>query len=868
MVAALTGFSAAAWAGIPASERTVLLNLYGNTLGNFWNNNSNWLGPPGTECTWFGITCDVAGQTVIGINLRGNNLNGNLPSLSALSHLQQLIVPNGGEGSITFNNLVGTVPPRNGLAELQHVEIGGQSFSGPLPALAGLSNLAYFSANYGFFVGAIPSLDGLVNLSYFNVDHNLLSGPLPPLSGLTNLTYFNVIQDQLSGPIPALHGLTKLQDFYVFGNHLTGSVPDMSGLTQLNDFEVGSNLLNGPLSGSLTGLPNLQTLDVSDGLLTGPVPDISGLTSLQNFGVDDNRFTGSVPDPSSLIQLQYYSIGDNLFTGAAPTPPPQALKGAFLCFNNLTPSASPPSAVDTYWDTATGSTPWSAGCTQKPVATQIKVLNTGPNPALPGQAGSYTAVVYGGSSPSGTINFAWQDIVPATGSTPTPLCANVPLVDGIASCPVPGGTFVINGVWYEDTYVVATYSGDANNAAASTGNTYGAEQITLLLPQEAANINPAQIGQAVDLVANVTDALSEYEGAYTVSFFDGTQALCRGVAIVPIGVDVSHIPIMRAHCATSFNSTGTHALTVQYDNAEATPTTPLSETVIAAVPFDADQFALTGSWYYPATSGQGMLLDVAPDLSSPGVGALFTAWFTYDALGNPQWYTLQGNLSSPHGSAYAATIYLNQGGNFNAPPATHAAADGTATVTFSDCAHATLAYQFNDGRMGSIPYTRLTAPSNCCSAVPAQPSASPPVNYNDVLHSGAWYNPATSGQGVLVDIDPSQSVFAAAWFTYAPQAEGLTGQSAQRWFTLQAPYTPGNLTLSNVPIYMTVGGLFNTTTITSAVPVGTANIAFTSCNTMTLQYQFTTGEFLGENSSTPAKGSINEQTIVPVAGCQ
>jgi hypothetical protein len=174
-----------------------------------------------------------------------------------------------------------------------------------------------------------------------------------------------------------------------------------------------------------------------------------------------------------------------------------------------------------------------------------------------------------------------------------------------------------------------------------------------------------------------------------------------------------------------------------------------------------------------------------------------------------------------------------------------------------------LVYNFTDGRTGTIPYVRLTNSTACSIAVPATPPTVAPANYNDVLHSGAWYNPPTTGQGLVVDIVPSQTTFFAAWYTYAPQSEGLTGLSGERWFTLQSNnYTPGNLSLSGVPIYATTGGVFNAPSKVTAEQVGTANVTFTSCNTMTLQYTFNQGDFNG------LTGSINEQTVAGVAGCQ
>ena len=321
------------------------------------------------------------------------------------------------------------------------------------------------------------------------------------------------------------------------------------------------------------------------------------------------------------------------------------------------------------------------------------------------------------------------------------------------------------------------------------------------------------------------------------------------------------------HCVTSFDTIGTHVLVASSGTAPdiVITTDELDEEVTAPVAFDANQFALTGSWYNPATSGQGLELQVYPDWNGAGDGLLFGGWFTYDTQGNQQWVTLQGNLAASHGASYDLGIYLNTGGTFDAPPITTAVADGTATLTFYDCTDAALTYSFTDGRSGTIPYVRLSNTTGCSSADPAVTPMPLPANYNDVLHSGAWYNPATSGQGMNVDIIPSQTTFFATWYTYAPLAVSgaETGLAGQRWFSLQSnAYTPGDLTLADVPIYSNTGGIFNQPSAVTSTQVGTANIAFISCTAMTLDYTFTAGEFSG------LSGSIDEQSAAAPPGCQ
>ncbi len=74
-----------AQAAIPMSERDVLIAFYNSTDGDNWSSNANWRKSPdefndaGTECTWFGVTCDAGETTVQDLRLDRNQLTGPIP---------------------------------------------------------------------------------------------------------------------------------------------------------------------------------------------------------------------------------------------------------------------------------------------------------------------------------------------------------------------------------------------------------------------------------------------------------------------------------------------------------------------------------------------------------------------------------------------------------------------------------------------------------------------------------------------------------------------------------------------------------------------------------------------------------------------
>ncbi|GAA0722664.1 Kelch repeat-containing protein [Dokdonella soli] len=272
-----------------------------------------------------------------------------------------------------------------------------------------------------------------------------------------------------------------------------------------------------------------------------------------------------------------------------------------------------------------------------------------------------------------------------------------------------------------------------------------------------------------------------------------------------------------------------------------------------------DQFGLTGSWANPVTNSQGFVMEVDPDFLGPGSGNLFAGWFTYDmtVAGGHRWYTIQGPVNNGSASA-RLPIYLTDGGQFDTAQATTTTPVGQAILQFSDCMHGMLNYAFSDGsgRTGTIPLTRLLANVTCG---PTGDNGNAGKSY---LFSGAWADLATSGQGLVFDINPVQGVLFAAWYTYFADAAPGSGPAEQHWYTLQALLMPGISTLNDVGIYETIGGVFDQAANTSTHQVGTATLTPHSCTSTTMTFNFTAGPNAGRS------GTLNLTRIAPPpAGC-
>ena len=92
--------------------------------------------------------------------------------------------------------------------------------------------------------------------------------------------------------------------------------------------------------------------------------------------------------------------------------------------------------------------------------------------------------------------------------------------------------------------------------------------------------------------------------------------------------------------------------------------------------------------------------------------------------------------------------------------------------------------------------------------------------------SGAWYDPAQTGHGLLIEVLPGNR-FYAAWFSFSPDG------TRQAWFAGVGTYCPGSNTATITDVEMPVGGHwiphFNLTPI---VPLawGTLSFTFNDCN--------------------------------------
>jgi len=183
---------------VNVTDSLALVDLYNNTNGQGWSNNTNWL--KGMVYTWRGVFLSKNGRVEY-LELEVNNLAGSIPeSIGNLSGLFELDLEN--------NQLSGSIPSTIGnLSSLVNLVLDDNQLSGSIPAT----------------IGNIPRLATI----YF--DNNQLTGPLPSsLGNLTSLEILSVSSNQLSGSIPNSIGkLTSYSSFDISYNQFT-SLPNLS----------------------------------------------------------------------------------------------------------------------------------------------------------------------------------------------------------------------------------------------------------------------------------------------------------------------------------------------------------------------------------------------------------------------------------------------------------------------------------------------------------------------------------------------------------------------------------------------------------------------------------------------------------------
>lgn len=134
-----------------------------------------------------------------------------------------------------------------------------------------------------------------------------------------------------------------------------------------------------------------------------------------------------------------------------------------------------------------------------------------------------------------------------------------------------------------------------------------------------------------------------------------------------------------------------------------------------------------------------------------------------------------------------------------------------------------------------------------------RPEAGAQIN---VGHSGVWYNPATSGQGQFLQVEPDKQFVFLGWMTYTD--DDSENPNEQHWFTAAGNYSGSQ---ADLILYESVGGRFDHPQAVTTTPVGDVTLTFSDCDRGTMTYRFDDGAPEGSFPiirAIPGSGSLCE----------
>jgi hypothetical protein len=109
-------------------------------------------------------------------------------------------------------------------------------------------------------------------------------------------------------------------------------------------------------------------------------------------------------------------------------------------------------------------------------------------------------------------------------------------------------------------------------------------------------------------------------------------------------------------------------------------------------------------------------------------------------------------------------------------------------------------------------------------------------------HSGLWYDPQITGQGLMLDVEASTQRWFAAWFTFQESVESASSGVAARheglaWYSMLGQGSPSAGIRLDGTLYATFNGRFDGGAPLTAVS-GATRLRAIDCNTIEFQYRF------------------------------
>lgn len=321
---------------IPDLEREALIVFYNSTGGPSWEYRPNWLGPEGTEATWFGVT--VRDGHVTAISLPGNGLKGMVPpKIADLPELEILNLTGqrpGFDHPVGIRNQISAIPPEMGslkkltslgvgeneltgvpdeigdVVALKSLDLSGNHLTALPPAIGRLTMLETLDADKNQLVSLPPDIGQLSSLIRLYVSENRLTSLPPDIGNLRHLEELAILRNSLTRVPRELGNLTALKGLNFFGNPIVELPPELGQLPNFRYISFG-NISRLPTG--LGALKNVEDLYVAFGLVELPA-EVGEMTALREMKIRYNDRLQSLPDSlANLANLEVLDLGRNGF---------------------------------------------------------------------------------------------------------------------------------------------------------------------------------------------------------------------------------------------------------------------------------------------------------------------------------------------------------------------------------------------------------------------------------------------------------------------------------------------------------------------------------------------------------------------------
>ncbi len=264
-------------------EKQALAKLYLTCGGEYWTDNEHWMDSNISFCKWKGVECRFGTETVTGLQLGSNNIQGTPGFLSIFQ-----LLPN-----LSTLNL-----SRNPLA--------GFNFNG-IENAASLSELDLDATGISSVVGLGLS----PSLTHISLRNNRISGFPQEIFQIKTLKTLLMSNNQLNGGIPTTFDLLpNLQTLILSSNSLSGDLDGIDFPSTLRILDLSNNLLSNSIPANfLRSIPSSASLDVdlSGNLLSGNVPGELSRFYQMDLYLKDNLITSI---DSELCSKEDWNGGD------------------------------------------------------------------------------------------------------------------------------------------------------------------------------------------------------------------------------------------------------------------------------------------------------------------------------------------------------------------------------------------------------------------------------------------------------------------------------------------------------------------------------------------------------------------------------